>query len=116
MNIHIKDSLAFTVQEKCQEFIDTNYVNKKFNELNKRRQDLFMSYFVAEGVQDRLKIGKEHDLIPYNGFSFYRVDYKGQFPPELVNAYNMINDLNDEAPRKKFENKRKKYRKLILDT
>ena len=38
LNRHIKDSLVFTIQEKCTMIIDSSSVNAKFNQLIKERE------------------------------------------------------------------------------
>ena len=111
MNLQIPDSLVFTIQERCMRFVDSNVVNKRFAELNKRRKEEFLLFFRAKGVDNRVKFAAASSVVPYNGFSYYRVDYKGEFPQELMKAYDRINELNDETPRKKFEKERRKYSK-----
>jgi hypothetical protein len=58
-------------------------------------------------VDNRVNILKGENVVPYNGFSFYRIEYKGEFPESLIKAYNQLNEYNNEAPRKKFEQERK---------
>ena len=41
--------------------------------------------------------------------------YNGQIPKALIQAYRKMNELNDEAPRKKFENDRKKNKKALSE-
>ena len=48
------------------------------------------------------------NVIPYNGFSFYKIDYKGELPKSLTRAYTRIDKLNERDLRKKFEKKREK--------
>ena len=48
------------------------------------------------------------DVIPYNGFSFYKIDYNDKLPQSLIDAYHQMKELNNEAPRKKFKDERKK--------
>ena len=52
---------------------------------------------------------------PYNGYSFYKIVYKGETPPDLIKAFQKMNELNDEAPRKKFEEDRKKNKNILTD-
>jgi hypothetical protein len=47
------------------------------------------------------------NVIPYNGFSFYKIVYQGEFPESLIKAYQKMNDLNDEELRNKYEMERK---------
>ena len=111
LNSKIKDALIFTVQEKCTRIVDSTFVNARFNQLNKERENSFMVYFKKKGVDNRVKILKGDNIIPYNGFSFYKLDYEGDFPDYLIKAYKQMNDLNSEAPRKKFKHERKSIEK-----
>lgn len=105
----IKDSLLFTIQEKCYRYVGSDIVNKKYRELNEEREKSFKRFFNEEGIIKQISISKSHSVIPYNGFSFYKIDYKGDFPPSLLEAYRKMNELNNKPPREKFKNERKKY-------
>lgn len=111
INRQIPDTLVFTMQERCMRFVDSSIVNKRFAELNKRRKEEFLLLFKARGVDNRVKFTNASNVVPYNGFSYFRIDYKGEFPEDLMKAYDRINELNDETPRKKFEKERRKYTK-----
>ena len=113
LNKHEKDSLVFTVQEKCTSIIDSAFVNTKFDQLNKERENAFIHYFKIKGVDNRVKILKGENVIPYNGFSFYKIEYKGEFPEFLLKAYQKMNELNNEAPRKKFKQERNSIDLLV---
>ncbi len=104
----IKDSTLFTVQDKCLRFIGTSVVNTRFANLIKNRKSEFMAFFVEHGVQNRVKMYDAKSVVPYNGFSFYKIEYKGALPESLVKAYLKMNELNDEEPRKKYNRKQKK--------
>jgi hypothetical protein len=112
LDSHVKDSLVFTVQEKCSRLIDSSYVNQKYAQLNKSRRIVFMSFFEKEGVQKQINFSNEEYMVPYNGFSFYKIDYKGDFPEALNKAYDQMEEFNEEAPREKFKSKRRKYSRL----
>ena len=102
------DSMLFTIQDKCAKIIDSAVVNNKFKQLNKARYDAFMAYFKQKEVEKQVKIHTAKNTIPYNGFSFYKIEYKGEFPESLLKAYQKMNELDNEIPRKKFEKERKK--------
>ena len=108
MNKHIKDSLLFTIQDKCARFVDTSLVISKFNHLNKERENTFMSFFKSRNVEKRLKISVGENVIPYNGFSFYKITYKGEYPESILGAYRKLDEYNNEAPRKKYRIERRK--------
>jgi hypothetical protein len=108
LNRHIKDSLVFTIQEKCTMIIDSSYVSDKFIQLNKDREKVIYAYFKKRGVDKRVRISQNENVIPYNGFSFYKIEYHGEIPESLIKAYQEMNELNNEAPRKKYKQERKK--------
>ena len=108
LNKHIKDSLLFTIQDKCDRYVDTSLVISKLNHLNKERENTFMSYFKSRNVEKRLKISAGENVIPYNGFSFYKITYKGEYPEFILRAYRKLDEYNNEAPRKKYRLERRK--------
>jgi hypothetical protein len=114
LNEQINDSSIFTIQEKCSRVIDSSIVNAKFEQLNKDRVNAFISYFKKGEVEKQVRINPGGNVIPYNGFSFYKIDYKGEFPESLNKAYQQMNELNNEAPRKKFRQGRKSVNKISL--
>jgi hypothetical protein len=107
LNRKIKDTLIYTVQEKCTHIVDSAFVNIRFSQLNKERGNSFMLYFKKKGIDTRVKILKGDNTVPYDGFSSYKLDYDGGFPKDLIKAYNQMNDMDSEAPRKKFNLTRK---------
>lgn len=104
----IKDSLVFTIQEKCRRYINSTIVNEKFKDLNNDRKNEFLSYFRNNEVEKQVSILSSESVIPFNGFSFYKIEYKGKFPETLLKAYRKMNDLNNAEPRKKFKTERRK--------
>ncbi len=108
LNKKVGGNMLFTIQEKCNKFIGSAIVDAKFKQLNKERENAFILYFTKNAVQNRVKMHNGENNIPYNGFSYYKIAYKGEIPEALTKAYRKMNELNDEAPRKKFKNDRKK--------
>ncbi len=102
----LKDSLKFTIQEKCLAVVDSNRVNMKLKQLNEIRKNVFIKYFVENGVDKQLVIHKEHSIVPFNGFSFFKINYQGELPTALLKAYDKMEELNSEPPRKKFKKDR----------
>ncbi len=102
------NSLLFTVQDKCAKIVSSDLIDKKFKELNANREKTFMFYFKEKKVEKQVILSKAENTIPYNGFSFYKMDYNGELPASLVNAYQQMIEFNNEAPRKKFKRERKK--------
>ncbi len=91
LNKHVHDSMLFTIQEKCRSFVGSAAINDKFEQLNKKREDAFLFHFKKEGVENRVKIISGENNIPYNGFSFYKIVYKGELPRSLIKAYKQMN-------------------------
>jgi hypothetical protein len=110
LNLHTADSMLFTSQDKCARLLGGKFVANKYRQLNKDRQAAFIAYFKDRNVDNRIKITADQNMIPYNGFSFYRIIYKGEFPDEIKKAYLKMNELNDKAPRNLFQNDRRKYK------
>ena len=102
MNRAIPDKMMPTLQQKCNALIGENYVNYKFNQLVKDRQKAFIALFNAKGVGSQVKIQSGEFSIPYNGFSYYRINYKSEIPSTLAEAYQDLNILNEEDPRKNY--------------
>lgn len=109
----VKSSLLFTIQDKCRQIVSQKVVNERFNALNKNRKEVFLSYFKEEDVANRVKILPMVDKVPYNGFSVYRINYKGEIPDDLLEAYRTINEFDNKNPRKKYKALREKNRKAI---
>jgi hypothetical protein len=111
LNKQVNDTLLFTIQEKCSNFIGTAIINDKFKQLNQEREEAFMLYFKKKAVENRVKIYNGENNVPYNGFSFYKIIYKGELPESLIKAYQQMNELNNVAPRKRFEEEREKNKR-----
>lgn len=107
LNKQVNDPLVFTVQEKCTRIIDPPVLELKFAQLNENRYKIFMAFFKEEQVQKQVVFAKSVSTIPYNGFSFYRIEYKGEIPEYLLEAYQQMYELNNNVPRNKFKRERK---------
>ena len=108
LNTKLGNKLTFTVQDKCLNLLGNNYINKKFDELNASRRDIFKAFFKEIDGNKRVKIKPIKNNIPFNGFSYYKIDYKGEIPKSLKKAYQRINEFNNEPPRNKFKKIRAK--------
>src|SRR5688572_2953360 len=109
VNQHVKDSLKFTMQEKCASVVNGNHLTFKLNQLNEARNNAFRKSFIENGVAKQLIIHDEKDIIPFNGFSFHKISYNGEFPDALLKAYEKMEELNEEPPRKKYKQEREKH-------
>lgn len=106
LNKQVYDTLLFTIEEKCNNFVGSSIINTKFRQLNKDREDAFMLSFNNKALKKRVIIKDVENTVPYNGFSFYKIVYKGEFPKALIKAYMQMNELNHLAPRKRFKKER----------
>lgn len=107
LNKQISDSLIFTLQEKCTFLVNSAHINAQFEQLNKERVHAFMQVFKERGVEKQVKFNTGNNIIPYNGFSFYKIEYKGELPKSLIKAYRQMNELNNEVPRRYYKKARK---------
>lgn len=110
LNKNTADSMLFTTQDKCSRLLGGKTVEARYNELNQDRETAFLAYFKDKNIEKRIKISADQNVIPYNGFSFYKIVYKGDFPEKLMSAYMKMNELNDRAPRNLFKKQRSKYK------
>ncbi|MCX6249875.1 MAG: DUF748 domain-containing protein [Bacteroidetes bacterium] len=109
----VNHTLIFTIQEKCNTFVGSAFVNGRFNQLNKIREAVFMDPFRKKAVESRIKIFPGETSIPYNGFSFFKIVYKGEFPETLIKAYRKMNELNSVPPREKYKQERKQNKSKL---
>lgn len=109
------DELTFTVQGKCRKIISEEQVNRQYALLLKARESNFRSYFKEKDVNGQVNVLGASSTVPFNGFSYYKIDYKGEFPEKLMRAYYDMNDLNKTRPREKYENKRDKLGLPVME-
>ncbi len=108
IHANIKDSLKFTIQEKCAQLISKEEVNRKYAQLLQQRKIKFLNFFTGLDVNKQIHFHASKDVIPFNGFSFFKISYSGELPKSLEKAYNEIDDLNEKPPREKFRKDREK--------
>ena len=73
--------MLFTIQEKCWVTIGSAIINNKFDQLTSERANVFLMYFKDKGVEKQVQIFAGQNIIPYNGFSFYKIVYHGDILP-----------------------------------
>lgn len=113
--VHANDNLLFTIQDKCLAYIGEANVNASYQQLQKARKEAVLNYFRDKGVQDRVKSEQGMVIVPRDGFSYFKIDYQGELPPDLIKAYNEMNDLDRKNPRGKYENARKKNDDILVE-
>jgi Domain of Unknown Function (DUF748) len=113
---NLSDTVMFTLHEKCINFVGKEIVNNQMMQLVKSRETSFRELFLANGTESQVSIRATKNDIPFNGFSYFKLEYPGEIPRALEKAYQRMNDLNDEIPRKKYLNRRIKDDKLVNET
>lgn len=108
-----QNTMLFTSQAKAEALVGSELILRKFEQLKKKREEVFMTYFKEEGVADRVKIRSSKDEIPFNGFSYYKISYNGELPEDVKEAFYKLNELDNKKPREKLKEERKKTRRLF---
>ena len=114
LNLKIKDPLVFTVQGKSELLIGSKIIDRKLAKLKIKRETAFLLDFKKKGVDKQVKFSPSLNVIPFNGYSFYKITYKGELPESLLKAYNKMNKLNNREPRKEYKKDRKKSIKNLF--
>lgn len=105
---NIRDSTLYTIQERCALLIEAKVLNASIEKLKNERLQSFLSYFKKRKVENQVKFSASKNGIPYNGFSFYQIEYEGKFPKSILKAYRQMQELNNASPRKEFKKERAK--------
>jgi len=109
----VNDPMLFTMEAKAERFLDAAMLEAGLNRLMAARQETFLAYFREKGVEKQVRFLKTVDVVPFNGFSHFKVNYDGDLPEKLRTAYNEMQELNDEAPRKAYRKERKEIEKKL---
>ncbi len=109
----LNNSMLFTIQDKCERYVGAGLVNKRFSELLKSRKNAFLEVFKENETVIRVKMKPNENTIPYNGFSFFKIMFDGDMPIDLSEAYKDLEEYNDEKPRKKYFQIRKKIKNMF---
>jgi hypothetical protein len=107
--------LLYSVQEKCEHLLGKPFIDEKFMRLVKERKVLFLSRFKENGTAAQVKFVSTRNVIPFNGFSCYKIEYKGDKPVDLLEAYDKLVSINNMNPRRKYAAKRRAKAGLIIE-
>ncbi len=110
---HVHNEMIFTNQQLCREFVGRKVIEEKYRHLNEERKNRFMAYFEDEAVRKRVTWKKPTEGVPFNGFSFYKISYQGDLPENMKEAFSQLNEYDNERPRKKMKEERKKNRRFF---
>jgi hypothetical protein len=112
---NLSDTVMFTLHEKCLNFVGKQVINDKMKRLMKEREASFLEPFLARGTDRQVTIRASQNEIPFNGFSYFKLDYPGEIPRALRKAYERMDKLNNEIPRKKYLKRREKDEKVAKE-
>jgi hypothetical protein len=98
----VRDSLLFTLQERCERLTGENVIDQRLHQLEKNRNEVFDNFFRKKQVTGSLTILPQKTTVPFDGFSYYQITYAGTMPADLTAAYQKMNGLNEKTPRKKY--------------
>lgn len=108
VNKNVKDTMMFTMQEKCYSLLGQSFVNNKLKQLQSARKESIMAYFKLKYLEKQVHFLENKTVIPRNGFTYYKITYKGDMPADLKESYDKLMEINSEPPRKKYFNFRNK--------
>ena len=108
INANSHEVMAFSIQEKCQVYVSAALLNARFERLNRQRKEAFMAMIENKKILNQIRFSEVENVTPLNGFSFYRIIYKGDFPESFMNAYRRMNYINSSDDRKQYRNNRRK--------
>jgi hypothetical protein len=97
-----RDTTMFTIQDRCNYFLGDNTVELSYRRLIAARERSLRSILIQEGVDKQVTIHASEDLIPFNGFSSFKIHYNGALPKSLQDSYDKLSNLNSHMPRKKY--------------
>jgi len=103
----LKDTSLFTIQEKCSRYVGADLVSKEYKRLVETREKEIREYFKKHEVEKQLRFSPVTNTIPFNGFSYFKINYPGEIPKDLMEAYEKLNDFNSKPPRNKYQEWRK---------
>jgi len=107
LNEQTNDAMLFTIQDKCLRLLGNTFVNNKLDQLLAQRVTNFTSYFLENKINKQFKFIASDNTIPFNGFSYFKINYKGEIPKSLSQAYGKLLKLNNEYPREEYSKFRK---------
>lgn len=96
------DTLLFSIQDKCVNYVGANKINSIYAQLEKDRDTEFLKSFLKNDSRKQVHIVTVNDSIPFNGFSFFRILYNGDIPKSLRRAYKEMYEINNESLRKRY--------------
>lgn len=98
----ISGSGLLTLQEKCYIYVGEDAVNRKYQEMVEGRAESFLEFFTDKNTEKQVEILDVRNEFPYNWFSYYDINYKGDIPESLRDAFDELYEINNEPPREEY--------------
>ena len=98
----LKKPGLLTLQEKCRRVVGKEIIERDYKALVERRRKAFLKYFKDNDSDSRVEILKVKNEVPYNWFSYYDINYKGEVPESLAKAFKKLYEINSEPPRREY--------------
>ncbi len=102
LNGSLKNPELVTLQEKCYRLVGREIIDEEYRELIEKRRGAFLAYFIKNNVDNRVEILKVENRVPFNWFSYYDINYKGDVPESLEKAFRKLYEINSEPPRREY--------------
>lgn len=97
-----RDTTLLTIVDKCNHYLSSNIVNKKYSALMTTRDNEIRSVLAEPFTAGRVKIHANKNTIPYDGFSCHQIKYNGAVPKLLEKSYARLQNLNSKTFRRKY--------------
>jgi hypothetical protein len=98
----LKKPELLTLQEKCYRVVGKEIVERDYKALVEKRREAFLKYFKDNKSDERVEILNVKNEVPYNWFSYYDINYKGEVPESLAKAFRKLYEINSEPPRREY--------------
>lgn len=105
------NKLIFTVQERCEMVVGKEKIQNIYNHLLSKRVAFIKAIFKENEVSSQVKFNSaKNGKIPYDGYSFFKISYKGKIPEDLIKSYRALQLLDEEKPRDHYSKIRKEIK------
>lgn len=101
---------VYSTKQNMMRYAGLRQVHQHYRQLQEVRKQEFLSAFGEGTARNRVTFLKHKDRMPFNGFSEYRISYKGNIPEDLRTAFEELQHYNDRSPRDRF----KRFRKPVV--
>lgn len=98
----------YSIYHHVEKMVGKQTIQNHYTKLLKGREDKIRSYFKAQEVEKQISFAATQSTIPVNGFSYHLIDYKGDYPYEIIDAYYKMHNLNNTMSRREYKKERRK--------